>query len=197
MALIVTTGKFGDSLGGQMTRRTRIPQFGCAMLSIPFLGGGWYILATKSLDFESESSDLNANSLWMGLTFFLLFVAAALLLGFFVKALWAVAVGREVPEEWSAFKSKKRARKNAADTARRDMRDMRDMRDRLAKATCQPGDNRDAPDVVHCWLVVDHGQDRRTADEFWPRGRIRWYSSMKCEKCGAAGVTHTEWESDY
>lgn len=170
-----------------MARKARIPPFGCAVFSIPFLGGAWYILATKSVDFESQSSDLNANTLWMGLAFFLLFVAAVLLLGFAVEALWTIALGREVPEQWSVFGSKERAKKKAIDEAKSG---------RLAKATCRPGDNEATPGVVHCWLVVDHGEDRRMADERWPRGRIRWYSSMKCEKCGALGATHTEWESD-
>lgn len=188
MTLAARSGKFSDSLGGQMARKTRIPQFGCAALSIPFLGGAGYILATKSLDFESESSNLDANALWMGLALFLLFVAAVLLLGFAVTALWTIALGREVPEERSTFRSKERVKNKATDKAKRG---------RIAKATCRPGDSDDTPDVVHCWLVVEHGEDRRIADEHWPRGRIRWYSSIKCERCGAEGFSHTEWESDY
>ncbi|MFE5757520.1 hypothetical protein ACFQ7M_19530 [Streptomyces massasporeus] len=172
-----------------MAQKTRIPRFGCAILSIPFLAGAWYILAIESPDMESDSSELTADNLWTGLLFFLLFVAAILLLGFVLSTLGTLVWGREVPDvKRPLFGGQKRAGIKAAKEAKRV---------RLAKATCRPGDGEDTPGVVHSWLVVDHGEDRRMPDESWGRGRIRWYSSLRCEKCDATGLSHTDWESDY
>jgi hypothetical protein len=64
----------------------------------------------------------------------------------------------------------------------------------LAAATCKAGDTEQTVGVVHAWKSVERGEDRRGPAEGWPRGRIRWYTSYKCAKCGASKIDMTEWD---
>jgi hypothetical protein len=65
-----------------------------------------------------------------------------------------------------------------------------------AAATCKPGDSESTPAVTHAiWRPAESGADRRGPSDGWPHGRVRWYSTSCCTKCGATRLALTEWES--
>ena len=65
----------------------------------------------------------------------------------------------------------------------------------LAAATCHKGDAADSPGVTHAWTAVESGKDQRGPADGYPRGRVRYYSSHECAKCGVNKMDFTEWES--
>jgi hypothetical protein len=75
-------------------------------------------------------------------------------------------------------------------------RSQRAMERANAAATCHQGNTATTSGVVHgVWNLLERGEDRRGPAEGWPRGRIRWYYSHQCSKCGVIKSEFSEWDT--
>jgi hypothetical protein len=92
------------------------------------------------------------------------------------------------------FRRKRRERGRAREEQQRRIEQERRNAAYMAAATCHKGDTKDIPGVVHAWSLIENGEDRRGPAEVYPRGRIRFYGSYQCAKCGASKMDFTEWD---
>jgi hypothetical protein len=100
----------------------------------------------------------------------------------------------ESREETMTFRSWRRERARAREEQQRRIEQERRNAALMAAATCHKGDTRGSPGVVHAWRLIENGEDRRGPAEGYPRGRIRFYGSYQCAKCGASKMDLTEWD---
>jgi hypothetical protein len=92
------------------------------------------------------------------------------------------------------FRRKRQERARAREERQRRIEQERRNAVFMAAATCHKGDTKDSPGVVHAWSLIENGEDRRGPAEGYPRGRIRFYGSYQCAKCGASKMDLTEWD---
>lgn len=137
------------------------PKFGTAAIAVLFFCGAVYVNKTKPMSATAPGQQAVASP-WGLLDLLLFLVAAVALIGFSVDAIQAHKKGR-------ASKAPKRLRRNP-------------------KGTCRPGDTEWTSGVIHEWVRIDGGEDRRVD------GRIRWWSTLKCSRCKTSKLTTTDWD---
>src|SRR6266851_3918113 len=100
----------------------------------------------------------------------------------------------ESREETMTFRSRRRERARAREEQQRRIEQERRNAALMAAATCHEGDTGDSPGVVHAWRLIENGEDRRGSSPGYPRGRLRFYGSYQCARCGAGKTDLTGWD---